>query len=125
MYSLHLCTLSATILKPLETIQNKALRIILGCPMSTRIIAMQIELDIPPLVEYIKSSAIIYGVKVAKFQVNDVDNSTEDSISQSTPGVIRSLIQGTISFKHLEHPKVFRIISNGARKYNINLFGMN
>ena len=124
-YSLHLCTLSATILKPLETIQNKALRIILGCPMSTRIIAMQIELDIPPLVEYIKSSAIIYGVKVAKFQVNDVDNSTEDSISQSTPGVIRSLIQGTISFKHLEHPKVFRIISNGARKYNINLFGMN
>ncbi|KAK3893650.1 hypothetical protein Pcinc_002563 [Petrolisthes cinctipes] len=36
-------------LKTLEKFQNRAMRIILGCPMSTRIVNMQRELRLPPL----------------------------------------------------------------------------
>ena len=124
-YSLHLCSLNFTTLKPLETIQNEALRIILGCPKSTRVISMQIELNLPPLLEYIRTSVITYGVKIAKFQGNNINNSNEGNTLLCTPSMIRSLIQGDVSFNDSEHPKIFQIISNGARKYNINLFSVN
>ena len=40
-------------LKPLEKFQNKAMRLILGCPASTRVVNMQTELNLPPITERI------------------------------------------------------------------------
>ena len=51
-----LIQLPRSALEPLEVFQNKALRVILGCPLSTRIVNMQKELQIPSLVERIYSN---------------------------------------------------------------------
>ena len=40
-------------LKKLEIIQNRAMRIILGCPMSTRIEIMRLELNLPSIIDRI------------------------------------------------------------------------
>lgn len=40
-------------LKPLEKFQNKAMRLILGCPVSTRIVNMATELSLPPVIDRI------------------------------------------------------------------------
>ena len=53
---LHLSTLSHSCLSPLEKIQNKAMRIILGAPISTRISVMHCELNLPPRAEHIKQA---------------------------------------------------------------------
>ncbi|XP_042891046.1 uncharacterized protein LOC122265711 [Penaeus japonicus] len=50
-------------LKPLENFQNRAMRFILGCPPSTRIVNMQSELDLPPLVERIYANVTYLSIK--------------------------------------------------------------
>ena len=50
-------------LEPLEVFQNQVLRVILGCPLSTRIVNMQTELQIPSLVERIYSNVTCLTVK--------------------------------------------------------------
>ncbi|XP_047502951.1 uncharacterized protein LOC125048330 [Penaeus chinensis] len=55
--------LSKTALDPLEKFQNKAMRCILGCPMSTRIANMQQELHLLPLVERIYANVTFFTVK--------------------------------------------------------------
>ena len=58
-----LCQLSKTTLQPLEKFQNQAMRLILGCPVSTRIVNMQHELRLPPLVERIYSNVTYFSIK--------------------------------------------------------------
>jgi len=58
-----LSQLSRTVLDPLENFQNKIMRCILGCPMSTRIVNMQQELHLPPLVERIYANVTCFTVK--------------------------------------------------------------
>ena len=89
--ALQLCTLSYTSLKTLEKIQNKALRIILGCPMSTRIVNMQNELNLPPLIEYIKQSAILYGIRLAKsYSGTELRGNNEEHHPQPAPTILKS-----------------------------------
>ena len=113
--SLHLATLSHSTLRPLETLQNRAMRIILGCPSSTRIVLMQNELNLPPLYDYIQQAATITGVKIAK-SVND-SNTHED-----TPNTLRRMIIGELTYDKEMHPKIFSVIVNNARKHNVRLF---
>ena len=58
-----LIQLPRTALEPLEKFQNAAMRVILGCPMSTRIVNMQCELRLPPLVERIYSNVTRLTIK--------------------------------------------------------------
>ncbi|XP_068229696.1 uncharacterized protein [Palaemon carinicauda] len=58
-----LCQLSRSTLQPLEKFQNQAMRFILGCPASTRIVNMQHELRLPPLVERIYPSVTYFSIK--------------------------------------------------------------
>ena len=58
-----LCQLSRTVLQPLEKFQNRAMRLILGCPGSTRIVNMQLELHLPPLIERIYCNATYFTIK--------------------------------------------------------------
>ncbi|XP_037772401.1 uncharacterized protein LOC119568073 [Penaeus monodon] len=58
-----LSQLSKTALDPLEKFQNKVMRCILGCPVSTRIANMQQELRLLPLVERIFANVTFFTVK--------------------------------------------------------------
>ncbi|XP_076069782.1 uncharacterized protein LOC143041660 [Oratosquilla oratoria] len=58
-----LSQLSKTTLQPLEKFQNQAMRLILGCPTSTRIVSMQQELRLPPIVERIYSNVTCFTIK--------------------------------------------------------------
>ncbi|XP_068245268.1 uncharacterized protein [Palaemon carinicauda] len=55
--------LSRSTLHPLEKFQNQAMRFILGCPASTRIVSMKHELRLPPLVERIYSNVTYFIIK--------------------------------------------------------------
>ncbi|XP_068245269.1 uncharacterized protein [Palaemon carinicauda] len=55
--------LSRSTLQPLEKFQNQAMRFILGCPASTRIVSMKHELRLPPLVERIYSNVTYFIIK--------------------------------------------------------------
>ncbi|KAG0715185.1 hypothetical protein GWK47_012528 [Chionoecetes opilio] len=46
-----------------QKIQNRVMRFILGCPLSTRIVNMQSELALPPLVERIYANVTYFSVK--------------------------------------------------------------
>ena len=50
-------------LEPLEKFQNRVMRFILGCPLSTRIVNMQSELELPPLVDRIYANITYFSVK--------------------------------------------------------------
>ncbi|XP_064120882.1 uncharacterized protein LOC135225541 [Macrobrachium nipponense] len=58
-----LCQLSRSTLQLLEKFQNQAMRFILGCPASTRIVNMQHELRLPPLVKRIYSNVTYFSIK--------------------------------------------------------------
>ena len=58
-----LAQLPKTTLEPLEKFQNTVMRLILGCPMSTRIVNMLTELDLPPLIERIYSNVTYFTIK--------------------------------------------------------------
>ena len=58
-----LSQLPRTALQPLEKFQNRVMRFILGCPLSTRVVSMQSELDLPPLVERIYANITYFSVK--------------------------------------------------------------
>lgn len=58
-----LIQLPRSALEPLEVFQNKALRVILGCPVPTRIVNMLKELQIPSIVERIYSNVTCLTVK--------------------------------------------------------------
>ncbi|XP_050709605.1 uncharacterized protein LOC126994322 [Eriocheir sinensis] len=58
-----LCQLSRATLQPLEKFQNQAIRLILGCPVSTRIVNMQRELQLPPLVDRIYTNVTYFSIK--------------------------------------------------------------
>ncbi|KAK3889118.1 hypothetical protein Pcinc_006860 [Petrolisthes cinctipes] len=62
-----LIQLSRATLKTLEIFQNRAMRIILGCPMSTRIVNMQRELRLPPLIDRIYCNITCFTVKCLHF----------------------------------------------------------
>ena len=75
-HALHLITRPSHELEQLEKVQNAALRIILHCPMSTRIVNMLSELNITSLRDHIFSAATLYGLKTlqsspAKYNSND------------------------------------------------------
>ena len=118
--ALYLCTYNSHALKPLETLQNRAMRIILGCPPSTRVILMQTELSLPPITSYIYQIATLNGTKIAK-------SISHNSATQQTsaPSILRKLIKGSVSYDCKVHPKVFRVIANNARIHNVNLFSDN
>ncbi|XP_076062452.1 uncharacterized protein LOC143037784 [Oratosquilla oratoria] len=58
-----LCQLPKPALEPLEKFQNRVMRFILGCFLSTRDVNMQLELNIPPLVERIYAIVSYFTVK--------------------------------------------------------------
>ena len=62
-----LCQLPKTSLEPLDKFQNRVMRFILGCPLSTRVVNMQAELDLPPLVERIYANVTYFSIKCLHF----------------------------------------------------------
>ncbi|XP_076036221.1 uncharacterized protein LOC143022108 isoform X1 [Oratosquilla oratoria] len=58
-----LSQLSKTTLQPLEKFQNQAMRLILGCPTTTRIVNIQQELRLPPIVERIYANVTYFTIK--------------------------------------------------------------
>ena len=102
------------------------MRIILGCPMSTRIVAMQNELNLAPLADHVKQVAILYGVKLAKSHVNsEFRPDSEMQHSPTAPAILQSIIKGEILYDNNKHPKIFKLVTSGARKHNVNLFTEN
>ena len=94
--------------------------------MSTRIIAMRNGLSLAPLAEHVKQVAILYGVKLAKSCINTdprLDNEVQHS--PTAPAILQSLIKGDTVYDINKHPKIFRLITSGARKHNVNLFTEN
>lgn len=53
-------------LKPLEILQNQAMRIILGCPRSTRIEVMRLELNLPTIFDRINELAAMAAVRLIR-----------------------------------------------------------
>lgn len=58
-----LCQLPPSSLEPLERFQNRVMRFILGCSASTRIVNMQSELNLTPLVDRIYTNVTYFTVK--------------------------------------------------------------
>ena len=112
--SLQLASLSRSSLRPLETIQNRAMRIILGCPSSTRIILMQKELNLPPIIDFIQQVATIAGVKVAT--TGNVNHVYEDGSC-----MLKNMLTGDLAYDKTLHPKIFSIIVNNVRRQNVKL----
>ncbi|XP_066980707.1 uncharacterized protein [Macrobrachium rosenbergii] len=54
-------------LQTLEQFQNRVMGFILGCPPSTRIVNMQTELMLPPLIERIYANVTLFSVKCLHF----------------------------------------------------------
>ena len=65
-HALHLAGYSEWALKPLETVQNEAMRLILGCPISTRIVNMRLELNLPTIYERISLTNTMFGVSLLR-----------------------------------------------------------
>ena len=112
--SLQLATLSRSSLRLLETIQNRAMGIILGCPPSTRIILMQKELDLPPIIDFIQQAATIAGVKVAT--TGNVNQVYEDGSC-----ILKNMLTGDLTYDKTLHPKIFSIIVSNVRRQNVKL----
>ena len=53
-------------LKPLEILQNEAMRIILGCPRSTRIEIMRMELNIPSITHRVRELTIVSVLRLIR-----------------------------------------------------------
>lgn len=51
-------------LKPLEVLQNKAMRIILGCPMTAKVLVMRKELDLPSIHSRVIQVNTILGIRL-------------------------------------------------------------
>ncbi|MPC71536.1 hypothetical protein E2C01_065814 [Portunus trituberculatus] len=58
-----LAQLPRKVLEPLEKFQNRIMRFILGCPPSTRIVNMQTDLDMPPIIDRIYANITYFTVK--------------------------------------------------------------
>ena len=112
--SLQLATLSRSSLRPFETIQNRAMRIILGCPSSTRIVLMQKELDLPSIIDFIQQAATIAGVKVAT--TGNVNYVYEDSSC-----ILKNMLTGDLTYDKTLHPQIFSIIISNVRRQNVKL----
>ena len=112
--SLQLATLSRSSLRPFETIQNRAMRIILGCPSSTRIVLMQKELNLPSVIDFIQQAATIAGVKVAT--TGNVNHVYEDSSC-----ILKNMLTGDLACDKTLHPKIFSIIVSNVRRQNVKL----
>ena len=112
--SLQLATLSHSSLRPLETIQNRAMRIILDCPSSTRIVLMQKELNLPPIIDFIQQAATIAGVKVAT--TGNVNHVYEDGSC-----ILKNMLTGDLAYDKTLHPKIFSIIVSNVRRQNVKL----
>ena len=61
-----LSTFSEKDLKPLETLQNEAMRIVLGCPRSTRIEIMRMELNIPSITHRVRELTIVSTIRLIR-----------------------------------------------------------
>ena len=113
-------------LAPLEKLQNKAMRIILGCPISTRISIMQQELKLAPLTDYVSHVATIFGVKIAKsYTCLQNTNNNDNTDLLGAPATLRSLMNGTQTFNGSKHPKVYKTIIKCVKMQNVNLFSEN
>ena len=58
-----LANVSETLVRPLEVIQNNAMRIMLGAPMWVRICVLNIETQLPPLIERIDQRNVTTALK--------------------------------------------------------------
>ena len=65
-HALHLAGYTEKAIKPLETVQNEAMRLILGCGGSTRIVNMRLELNLPSIYERIVLINTMFGVSVLR-----------------------------------------------------------
>ena len=87
---------------------------------------MQCELNLPPIIDYIKQSTIFYGAKLAKTAIGACDTQIDTGTGlQPVSTSLTSLIKGDINFKRNQHPKIFHHISMGVRKQNVNIFNDN
>ena len=87
-------------LRKLENIQNQAMRIILGCPMSTRIEIMRLELNLPSIIDRVHE---IVSVAVIR-SVRRGEETLKTSIDAMS-GICRSLNKPNGCFK-----KLYRIL---------------
>lgn len=89
-HALHLITRPPRELQQLEKVQNDALRIILNCPRTTRIVNMLTELNITSLRDHICRTATLYGLKAL--------HSTPEKYSSNNYGpVLYNIIQNRIN----------------------------
>ena len=106
-HALHLCSRTAGELKKLETIQNEALRIILGCPISTRVVNMQTELNLTSLADHIKKVATLYGLKL-------IQNGTRNEFYDL-------LYSDNAQTQPLILPKCIKVIQSEINKLNVHI----
>lgn len=112
-----LCQLSKTTLQPLEKFQNQAMRLILGCPVSTRIVNMQLELRLPPLIERIYSNVIYFSIKCLHYP--HISPHFAHTISTSLdPTVPRPLLRPG-------GRTLVSVICSNIRRLNINILAVN
>ena len=95
-HALHLVTIPPKQLNSLEVVQNEAMRIILGCPKSTRIVNMRKELGLPSLSERIALLNTMFCVKVLKNNSSQTTTQTELMFYLSNPDHLANLPQKTL-----------------------------
>ena len=132
-HALHLCTRPARELDTLEQVQNEAMRIILGCPMSTRVVNMLCELKLPTLSDHINKTITVYGIKIlqsAKPHCNQCHCQTDNEtpLTQITAlnhnDIATTLHRYIYHFDSLEQAqtaKFIRRIGNEIRQHNIEI----
>ena len=65
-HALHLCNISDHHLNQLDKLQNQAMRLILGCPITTRVVNMRKELHLPSIPDRVKTLAATAAAKCIK-----------------------------------------------------------
>jgi len=63
-----LSMLPQNVLRPLEILQNKAMRVILGCPITAKVLVMRKELDLPSVHSRITQVNTILGIRLLQIQ---------------------------------------------------------
>ena len=133
-HALHLCKRPVRELDALEKVQNEAMRIILGCPVTTRVVNMLCELRLTTLTDHIRKTAAIFGIKVlqnAQLHCILYPRQTDSHIpscslrdmnhTTSISAILHNYIYHHNSREHTQTANFIKQIGKEIRKHNITI----
>ena len=134
--ALHLCIRTYREIQSLDKVQNEAMRIILGCPVTTRVVNMLKELNLPTLTDHIKKTGAVFGVQIMQsleipcvLSQGNSNNSTslcnarKNDHTTSIPELLHSYIYHFKAKEHEHTAKFIKVIGSEIRKHNVIING--